>query len=463
MRLKLNRKSLDILMVDDEAPMLRLSSKLLVSEGHRVCCAQTGEEALKKLEEACDVVIADLKMPGMDGIKLLKEVKSRYPNTEVIILTGYGTVDSAVEAMKKGAYTYASKPFDADEILAHLDKIAEIQALRREIQELRRGLSKRFGKLVGQDEKMLKIYEMVEDVAKTPATVLIQGESGTGKELIAHAVQYHSSRRDKPFVKVSCAALPEGVLESELFGHKKGAFSGAIRSRAGRFQQAHTGTLFLDEISEISPNIQVKLLRVLQEYKFEPVGEDETKKVDIRLICATNKDLYEEMKKGAFREDLFYRINVITIHVPPLRERTTDISLLAVYFLDKSKREMNKEVHFITDEALEALKAYDWPGNVRELGNAIERAVVLTKTDSIDVCDLPENLQGGHGTERYPELFREAKEHFEKAFLEQALRANRGNVTHTSELIGLGRRNIQEKIRKYGIDVARIRKEFTEG
>ena len=450
-------------MVDDEAPMLRLSSKLLVSEGHRVCCAQTGEEALKKLEEACDVVIADLKMPGMDGIKLLKEVKSRYPNTEVIILTGYGTVDSAVEAMKKGAYTYASKPFDADEILAHLDKIAEIQALRREIQELRRGLSKRFGKLVGQDEKMLKIYEMVEDVAKTPATVLIQGESGTGKELIAHAVQYHSSRRDKPFVKVSCAALPEGVLESELFGHKKGAFSGAIRSRAGRFQQAHTGTLFLDEISEISPNIQVKLLRVLQEYKFEPVGEDETKKVDIRLICATNKDLYEEMKKGAFREDLFYRINVITIHVPPLRERTTDISLLAVYFLDKSKREMNKEVHFITDEALEALKAYDWPGNVRELGNAIERAVVLTKTDSIDVCDLPENLQGGHGTERYPELFREAKEHFEKAFLEQALRANRGNVTHTSELIGLGRRNIQEKIRKYGIDVARIRKEFTEG
>lgn len=446
-----------ILMVDDEIDLLELLSMTLSEKGYDVACARDGIEALKKLEkEPYNIAVVDLKMPRMDGIELLQRIKERYAETEVIILTGHGTIASAVEAMKMGAYGYLLKPFDPDAVLLEMQKILELQSLRNENRSLREELSRgyKLEKIIGKSERMMEIYELIQTVAPTNSAVLLQGESGTGKGLIARALQRNGLRSDKPFIEVSCAALPEGVLESELFGHERGAFTGAVGRRPGRFELADGGTLFLDEIGDMSLNIQTKFLRVLQEGEFEPVGGTKTKKVDVRLISATNKDLEREIEDGHFREDLFYRINVISIDVPPLRARTEDISLLAAYFLEKYRTEIKKDMTSITEAALRLLKRYPWPGNVRELENVIERAVVLTKNRKIDVCDLPENLLEEKKPFRSKRLsIKDAREQFEREFLKDALRENNGNLTHTARAIQLARRNLQEKIKKYNINV----------
>lgn len=455
-----------ILLVDDEVDLLRISSADLAEEGYTVSCAEDGIQALKKLEEGeYDILIADLVMPRMDGLELMNQVKKRYPDIDVIILTGHGTIESAVEAMKKGAHSYLLKPFNPDEVLIEIQKIEALQRLRLENRYLKDELLERykFGKIIGRDEKMLEIYRVIKEVAAARSSVLIQGESGTGKELIAQAIHHNSPRSDRPFVHVNCAAMPEGLLESELFGHERGAFTGATARRKGRFELADGGTLFLDEIGDMSPGLQAKLLRVLQEGEFERVGGTQTIKVDVRLISATNKDLQEEVGKGDFREDLFYRINVIPIYVPPLRERKEDIPLLAVHFLERYRTEMGKNISYITEEALEAMKAYPWPGNVRELENMIERAVVMSHRDQIDVEDLPENLRGepagtSSGSVGEAATFKEAKRRFEKQFLEEMLQRHRGNITRTAEAIGMPRRNLQMKMRMYNIEVEFFRK-----
>ena len=452
-----------ILLVDDEIDLLRISSADLAEEGYTVSCAEDGMEALKKLEESeYDILIADLVMPGMDGMELMNQVKEKYPDMDAIILTGHGTIESAVEAMKKGAHSYLLKPFNPDEVLMEIQKIEAFQRLRLENRYLKDELLQRhrFGRIIGKDEKMMEIYWLIKEVAAVNSSVLIQGESGTGKELIAQAIHHSSPRNDRPFVRVNCAAMPEGLLESELFGHERGAFTGAIARRKGRFELADGGTLFLDEIGDMSPSLQAKLLRVLQEGEFERVGGTQTIKVDVRLISATNKDLEEEVEKGHFREDLFYRINVIPIYVPPLRERKEDIPLLAVHFLERYRTEMGKDLSYITQGALDLMRAYPWPGNVRELENVIERAVVMSHRDQLNVEDLPENLRGGStGTTSdfmmgEATTFKEAKRRFEKFFLEEMLRRYNGNITRTAEAIQMPRRNLQMKMRMYNIEVA---------
>ena len=450
-----------VLLVDDEIDLLELSSITLSENGYDVTCAQDGIEALKKLERASyDIAIVDLKMPRMDGMELLERIKKKYPETEVIILTGYATIATAVDAMKMGAYGYLVKPFDPGEVLLEMEKILKLQRLYNENRSLREELSKgpSSEEIIGKSKGMLEVYDLIQTVAPTDSTVLIQGESGTGKGLIARAIHRNSLRRDKPFIEVSCVALPESILESELFGHEKGAFTGALSRKLGRFELADGGTLFLDEIGDMSLSIQTKFLRVLQEGEFEPVGGIKTKKVDVRLITATNKNLEQEVANGNFREDLFYRVNVISIDVPPLRARTEDIALLAAYFLEKYRREVKKDVSSITHMALNVLRRYPWPGNVRELENVIERAIVLTKTGRIDTCDLPDNLvreEWPFRSERFS--IKEAKDQFERAFLEDALRNHKGNITHTARAIQLARRNLVEKIKKYGLDVEQFK------
>ncbi|MCM8774102.1 MAG: sigma-54 dependent transcriptional regulator, partial [Candidatus Omnitrophica bacterium] len=389
-----------ILIADDE-PLTRKSLyELLRFEGYNVSLANDGEEALQMVKSApLDLIIADLKMPKVDGLELLKRVKEINPEITVVLITGYGSIETAVEAMKLGAFDYITKPIIDNEIKLVIQRIFEQKRLIEENRALKEKLDgtirTKFYNIVGRHPKMQKIYNLIEVVAPTNATVLIQGESGTGKQLIAHALHYGNPlRKDRPFVEVSCGALPENLLESELFGHVKGSFTTAIRDRKGRFESANGGTIFLDEIDTFSPKLQVKLLRVLQQGEFERVGDSETIKVDVRVIAATNQDLTKLIKNGMFREDLYYRLNVVPILVPPLRERDEDILLLAEYFLDKYREKIrDKKIESFSSDVKEIFLTYDWPGNVRELENVIERAIILCKGNIIEKEDLPDSMQ----------------------------------------------------------------------
>jgi len=448
-----------ILLVDDEPEILTLFSKVLAKKGYGVATASNGAEALNELErDQYPIVITDLKMPKMDGMALLKRVKREHPDTEVLVLTGFGSIESAVEAMKKGAFNYFTKPYNIDEVLIELKKIIELKKMRHESNYFREELYRRYeqGKLVSKNPAMQEIFKTIKKAAPTNATVLIQGETGTGKEMAAYLIHSYSPRRSKPFVTVTCAALPEGVLESELFGHEKGAFTGAIKQKAGRLEVANGGTLFLDEIGSISKNVQVKLLRFLQEREIQRVGSEKPITVDVRIIAATNVDLQREVTRGNFRDDLWYRLNVIAIKLPPLRERREDIPDLALSFLERHRIEADREKLFMTGEALEALKKYPYPGNIRELQNIIEHAVVMARGDTIDVADLPIHELTEDAVESPLEIetsLKEAKHRFEREFIKKALKANKGNISHTAQRIGLPRKNLQQKIKKYNIDV----------
>jgi DNA-binding NtrC family response regulator len=450
-----------ILVVDDNPDNLELTAHLLESTSLEYATTTSSMKALVMLEkENFQLVITDLMMPHMDGIQLLEKIKTSSPETEVIIVTAHGSIKSAVEAIKKGAYSYILKPFEPDDVINQVKKVLDMLVIKRENRELRMQLErvKDSKTIIGKTPQLKAVFDLVKTVANTNATVLIHGESGTGKELVASAVHNSSDRKNRPFVKVACAALAESLLESELFGHEKGSFTGAIAQKKGRFEIADRGTIFLDEIGDISAAVQVKLLRVLQEREFERVGGTKPVKTDVRIIAATNRDLTKDVHDGRFREDLFYRLNVININMPSLRERKDDIPLLAEYFLQKYRLEINKFIDGFTDKAMKCLLDYDWPGNIRELQNVVERAVVLVKGNTIDVQNLPENVGRDRSHIRvtgYEPLstLKQAKQTFEKQYLEKALKYNNGNISRTADMIKLARKNLQDKIKSYHINV----------
>jgi DNA-binding NtrC family response regulator len=447
-----------ILLAEDEQTQRDLLEGFLKKEGFSVDAVGNGKEALLKLEASLfDIVLVDYRMPEMDGLQTLREIRKRYLDLPVVMMTAYGTVETAVASMKEGAFDYLTKPIDLDELLIKLQKLMERAGLIRENRELRTRLHERytFANIVYGSPRMEDVMGLVARVAPSQATVLVLGESGTGKELIANAIHYASPRSAKPLVKVSCAAIPESLLESELFGHEKGAFTGAAQRRIGRFEEADTGTIFLDEIGDLSPGIQVKLLRVLQEKEFQRVGSNLTLRTDVRVITATHRNLEEAVKKGLFREDLYYRLNVISIHLPPLRERREDIPPLIDHFLKKFSKENQKSILDISREARALLLRYPYPGNVRELENVIERAVVLCRGDVITTQDLPFHLQEGRAestdVSKKEKGLPESLEEIEKDLILKALHQHQWVQTKAAESLRISERVLRYKIKKYRI------------
>ncbi len=456
-----------ILVVDDEMIVCESCRRILEEDGYEVEIALSGMEAFDKMKaNSFDILITDLKMPGMDGMEVLKTSRREYPETIVIMITGFSTVETAVEAMKLGAFDYIPKPFTPDEVLIVVKKAIEKKNLVLENIYLRQELQEKYGahNIVGKSKKMQEIYRIVAKVAPTDSTVLIYGQSGTGKELIARAIHFNSLRREKQFVPVDCAVLSENLLESELFGHVRGSFTGAITNKPGLFEVADGGTVFLDEVGNISLAIQAKLLRVLQEREFTPVGGTKAKKVDIRLIAATNKDLEKMIKEETFREDLYYRLNIVPIYLPNLKERQEDIPHLAVHFLKKYTEEIGKTIKGFTPEAMEKLMKYTWPGNVRELENLIERTVVMTENEMIRPEHLifPGQKEKESVSNNIPMTSEELKEikkqireraveDIEKTFVLSALERHNWNITRASEEVGMLRQNFQTLMRKYNI------------
>lgn len=451
-----------VLIIDDSPEILTLFSGFLKEEGFEVDISPDGASGISKIEKKFyDIVLTDLRMPGTDGMEVLKYVLENSPDSICIILTGYGTVKNAVEAIKLGAFDYLTKPVKTDEILLTFKRALEYRNLKRENINLRKQLKKkyRFENIIGDNEKMQKVFEIIEKVADSDSTILILGESGTGKELIAKAIHYNSYRREGPFVPVNCAAIPSELLESELFGHEKGAFTNAIRTRIGRFELANGGTMFLDEIGDMSPGLQSKLLRVLQERQFERIGGIKTIRTDIRIIAATHQDLKLAVEQKRFREDLYYRLNVIPVHVPPLRERKSDILLLSHHFLDHFNKSKKKKIKGMTDEAMNLLLQYDWPGNVRELENTIERLVILVDNDIITPPDLPEKFHTLFAVD-YPkeaEIPAEgisldtAVNEFEKKLILQALAKSGWVKNKAARLLNLNRTTLIEKIKRQNL------------
>ncbi|HEY4183526.1 MAG TPA: sigma-54 dependent transcriptional regulator [Polyangia bacterium] len=440
-----------ILVVDDEANARTALAELLRDEGYRVETAADGFKALGKMDDLNpDLVLTDLKMPGMGGVELLEKVCIADPEIVVIVMTAFGAVETAVEAMKKGAADYLTKPLNTTELFLVLEREMERRRLRREAGQLRARLAERysFANIIGSAPAMQAVFKTVAQVAPARASVLIMGESGTGKELIAAAIHQHSPRAKGPFVKLHCAALAETLLESELFGHERGSFTGAAGRREGRFQQANGGTLFLDEIGEISPSVQVKLLRFLQEHEFERVGGNETVRVDVRVVAATNRDLKAEVTSGRFREDLYYRLNVIALQMPSLRDRRSDVPMLAAFFLNKYARENGKTIEGFSDEALALLSTYDWPGNVRELENVVERAVVLCNDNRVASGELPPHLvpASENGGIRIPGSTLDEIEHHA---IRKTLEATGGSTSKAAEILGISVRKIQYKLHEY--------------
>ena len=447
-----------ILVVDDEESHRIMLRAVLRDEGYEVDEATDGTEAVKAVEQQpFDLILLDIRMTTMDGIEALAEIRKISPLVPVLIMTAYASVKTAVEALKAGAFEYLTKPLDTDELKILMEKALEFYHLRTENLALKERLGARFdfSKIIGRGLKMKEVFETLSLVAPTDATVLILGESGTGKELVANSIHQNSKRASQPFIKVSCAALPETLLESELFGHEKGAFTGAIARREGRFQLAHRGTLFLDEVGEMSPATQTKLLRVLQEKEFEPLGSPRTLKVDVRLVAATNKNLDREVKEGRFREDLFYRLNVVPIFLPPLRERKEDIPALAAHFFALFRDKNKKELRDLSGKALDLLTRYDWPGNIRELENCIERAVIMARGEVIAPADLPPGIQALSSAEK--ELAGLALpsgvslQEVEKTLILKTLEDTGGNRTRAAEILGINRRTLQNKLKDYGI------------
>ena len=452
----------NILVVDDEKNTREGLQKFLENLNYDVSTAENGEDALRAIEkERPDIALTDIRMPGMDGVTLLEKIHAKYPEISVILLTAYGTVENAVKAIKMGAFHYLTKPVNLDELEFLIKRALTQQSLREENRELRSELFReRFeeGKILAGSEKMKKVLEMVDRVAPTRSTVLLQGESGTGKELLAHRIHEMSPRRNQTFLAVHCAALTETLLASELFGHEKGAFTGATERKAGRFELADGGTLFLDEVSEIPPAMQVKLLRVLQEGEFERVGGTKTVRVDARLICATNKDLQQEVRLGRFREDLYYRINVILITIPPLRERPEDIRPLVDYFVKNLGRLNGKIIDAVDEELYQKMKAYPWPGNVRELKNIVERMVVLCQGKNLTVANLPEDLKQGNNALMPPQppsnistqLNPESNlREMEKELIRLKLQECGGNKSKAAKRLGISRRTLYRKLEEY--------------
>ncbi len=448
-----------LLIVDDDHNLLELMKMRLETSGYIVTTAADEDEAKAvAVGRAFDLAIIDLQLVRQDGISLMEELHGVSPGMPVIILTAHGSIESAVEAMKRGAFTYLTKPFDARELILHVEHALENRRLASEINRLKGLLTERydFQNIVARSAVMKKVMESVSRISKTDSTVYIRGESGTGKELIARAVHLASNRKDKPFIAINCAALPETLLESELFGHEKGAFTGAIRSSRGLFAQAHEGTIFLDEIGDMPLTIQAKFLRVLQERQFYPVGSEQPLDVDVRVIVATNKDLAEHVKQSLFREDLYYRIHVIPVVLPPLRERKDDIPVLADHFLKKFSGEMNKKIKGLTPLAMQRLMLHDWPGNVRELENTIEYAVAMANHDVITE-DLV--LPAKAGPDNTIKPLKEARETFEKNYLIRLLELTRGNVSSAAALAGKYRADLYNLLKKYEINPSNYKKE----
>ncbi len=476
-----------ILIVDDE-PLMRLSmTDALKASGYEVTAAATGNEGLEKFDlDPAEILITDLRLPGMSGLELLQASKQRSPNTEVIVITAHGSVETAVGAMKLGAYDYITKPFQMDELLLTVDRVTKVLALKEENLQLREKLEGKFsfGGIMGKNDRMRAVLEKIKLVAVTDSTILIVGESGTGKELVANAIHHNSGRRGHPFIKVSCAALPETLLEAELFGHEKGAFTGAHRQRLGRFELAHKGTLFLDEIGEISPVVQVKLLRVLQERQFERVGGSDTIEADVRVVCATQKDLKKEVALGRFREDLFYRLNVVPVLLPPLRERRDDVLLLADHVLQTRSSRAGKPLKGFSQDARALMVRYSFPGNVRELENIIERAVALGKpheeVQPWDLCGFSscpylggtpqegcglcsEGFTGKSEREGVMESLAAARGGFERQYILSVLKQVTGNRSLAAKILGISRKALWEKGKRYGIPQGRREPEGEHG
>ena len=446
-----------ILVVDDEESHRIMLRAVLKEEGYEVSEASDGTEAVKAVEqEPFDLILMDIRMRTMDGIEALGEIRKISPLVPVLIMTAYASVKTAVEALKAGAFDYLTKPLDTDELKILIEKALEIYHLRAENVALKERLGDRFNfsKIIGRSPKMKEVFDILSLVSPTDATVLILGESGTGKELVANSIHHNSPRASQSFIKVSCAALPETLLEGELFGHEKGAFTGAIARREGRFQLAHRGTIFLDEVGEMSVTTQTKLLRVLQEKEFEPLGSTRTVKADVRVIAASNKDLEREVKEGRFREDLFYRLNVVPVSLPPLRERKDDIPALAAHFFAIYRDKNRKELKDISGKAMDLLTRYDWPGNIRELENGIERAVILARGEIIAPADLPPIIQALSKDREIQGLNLPSGisiQEVGKALILKTLEDTGGNRSRAAEILGINRRTLQNKLKEYGI------------
>jgi len=451
----------NILILDDEKNYLLVLQAILEDEGYAITALDDPRLGMAFLEESeVDVVITDMKMPGLSGEEVLDRVRKDYPHIPVMIMTAFGSIDNAVEAMKCGAFDYITKPFSNEELLLSVSKAMKLAQAEQKNRLLRQSLNQQFGKhhILGKSKAIRDVLALMDRVAPSKSSVLITGESGTGKELIARGIHASSDRKDNPFISVNCMSFNPGVLESELFGHEKGSFTGAVARKRGRFEQAHNGTLFLDEIGELSADLQVKLLRVLQERSLERVGGTETIHVDFRLLSATNKDLKKEVEEGRFREDLFYRLNVVHIAVPPLRERREDISLLAAHFLLTYARENKMPEKMLTTKAVQAMDAYEWPGNVRQLQNVIERSVVLSPHTSIDLDDLPaevrdEETQLKSAVDLLPSEINlaETLEKIEAALIRRALVQTRFVKVKAAELLSISKSLLQYKLKKYGI------------
>lgn len=450
-----------LIVVDDDRHICEAMADYLRSLGHRTETAMTCRSALDRIKEYnFQVVICDVNLPDQDGFQLLEWVTANKPDTSVILLTGYGTIESAVEAIRLGAFDYLTKPVIDDELNFSIQRALGQRQIVEENKKLKQQLNEKhaISNIIGRDYKMAKMFDLIESVADTRTTVLILGENGTGKTMTARAIHQLSSRKDKPFVEVACGALPDSLLESELFGHVQGAFTGASHDKIGKFLQADGGTLFLDEIGTASPSLQVKLLRVLQDREFEPVGGTETHKVDVRLVLATNEDLEARVRSGEFRQDLYYRINVISVTQPPLRERIGDIPLLVEHYIQEFNQQAGKEVRGFNEQALQALQRYNWPGNVRELVNVVERAIVLSKGDLITVADLPEQVRQepaeSSGTVNRlagnPNL-KSALADPERQIIIDALEQNGWNRQDTARLLGINRTTLYKKMKKYDI------------
>jgi two-component system response regulator AtoC len=449
-----------ILIVDDDGIILNSLCEFLTLEGYSVSTATSFTEAASMLQkQPFSLVITDINMSDGDGFELLANIRKNYQQTVAIVITGYGTIESAVEAIKMGAFDYLTKPVIDDELLLSVERAMKQQSIISENRELRYRLENRYSleNVISQDYKMAKIFELIESIADSRATILMSGPSGTGKSMLARAIHHRSHRIDKPFVEVSCGALPETLLESELFGHVKGAFTGAINDKKGKFLAADGGTIFLDEIASASAAMQVKLLRVLQERQFDPVGSNRTETIDTRVILASNKNLPDEVKAGRFREDLYYRINIVTIALPALLERSGDISLLAKHFLKNFCITHARQKGGITDEAIETLQRYPWPGNVRELENVMERAVLLSKGDYITINDLPQNLimeaKNTPAAGEFAQMsLKQALAGPEKAIIIAALKANEWNRKNTADALQVNRTTLYKKMKRYGLE-----------